>query len=167
MHSLIALLLQGEKMAAVFDAKPAWRERWKLDEQGVIRVRKSVTRAASSLPALIMFALAPRQEQALFGVSGWDFTLLLLVVLAVVAMVGLLTSLRTWTLLTLAAIGVAIIARSTGGTSATWAPGYSFMWTNSLPAITPRLAGLIAGSAMIAASLPFIGPMVSFVLRRR
>ena len=74
MHALISLCLLGEKMAAAFDAKPGWRERWKLDEQGVIRVTKSVTRAASSLPALVMFALAPRGDQALVA-YGWVLTL--------------------------------------------------------------------------------------------
>ena len=45
MHGIVSLCLGGEKMAALFDAQPAWRQRWKVDEQGVIRVRKSVTRA--------------------------------------------------------------------------------------------------------------------------
>jgi hypothetical protein len=167
MHALVAVCLMGEKMAAVFDAKPAWRERWKLDDQGVIRVRKSVTRAASSLPALIMFALAPRESAALLGVSGWDFTMLVLVLVAVVAVVGLLTSLRTWTLLTLAALGIAVASRALGETSLVWNGATGIDWTMALPPGTLHFAGLLAGVVMAAASLPFLGPMVSFVLRRR
>jgi hypothetical protein len=98
MHALISLCLAGEKMAAVFDAKPQWRERWKLDDQGVLRVRRSVTRAASSLPALVMFALAPRENAGSFAV-GWDLTAIVLGALAIAALIGLLTSLRTWTIL--------------------------------------------------------------------
>ena len=72
-HAIVAACLQGEKMAVLFDAKPDWRNRWKLDDQGVIRVRKSVTRAASSLPALIMFALAPREGQELLAAAAFAF----------------------------------------------------------------------------------------------
>ena len=75
MHGIVSLCLGGEKMAALFDAKPAWRARWKLDDQGVIRVRKSVTRAASSLPALIMFALAPREGQELLALTAFTLAL--------------------------------------------------------------------------------------------
>ena len=116
-HALIALLLQGEKMAAVFDAKPAWRARWKLDDQGVLRVRKSVTRAASSLPALILFALAPREGAGLYAAPWFDFWAILLLGLAIAALFGLLTSRRTWTILSLAAVGVAVLWMSFTSTS--------------------------------------------------
>src|SRR5256885_2069567 len=101
MHALISLCLLGDKMAAAFDAKPGWRERWKLDEQGVIRVKKSVTRAASSLPALVMFALAPREGQELLGLTAFA--------LALVGFGGILAA-RTYGVLSLAAAGVATAA---------------------------------------------------------
>src|SRR4051812_4553073 len=75
MHGIVSLCLGGEKMAALFDAKPAWRARWKLDDQGVIRVRKSVTRAASSLPALIMFARARRGGQEALALPAFALAL--------------------------------------------------------------------------------------------
>src|SRR5579872_4802374 len=53
-HGLIALLLQGEKLAAQFDAKPGWREQLHLDEAGVVKLRHTVTRAAAGLPTMIM-----------------------------------------------------------------------------------------------------------------
>src|SRR6185436_9720780 len=36
MHGLVSGCLLGEKMAACYEAKPEWRARWNLDEQGVI-----------------------------------------------------------------------------------------------------------------------------------
>src|SRR3954471_5892647 len=95
MHGIVSLCLGGEKMAALFDAKPAWRARWKLDDQGVIRVRKSVTRAASSLPALIMFALAPREGQMATALGLSAFAL------ALIGFGGVLAA-RTYGVLTLA-----------------------------------------------------------------
>src|SRR6185503_15609310 len=97
MHALVSVCLMGEKMATLFDAKPAWREKWKLDEQGVIRVRRSVTRAASSLPALVMFALSPCEgpSPTAFGAPMFDLTAWLLAGAAVFALVGFLSTRRT------------------------------------------------------------------------
>lgn len=81
-HGIISLCLQGEKLIAQYDLKPEWREKFHLDEEGVYRVRKTAIRAVSSLPALILYALAPREKMSfdllalmsvgsvLLGVSG-------------------------------------------------------------------------------------------------
>jgi len=170
MHALIAVCLLGEKMAAVFDAKPAWRERWKLDEQGVLRVRKSVTRMASSLPALIMFALAPREGQSLaaFGAPVFDSALLALAAMGLVAMAGFLVTRRTWAVLALGAVGVGVFAKAILGGGHLFSSQMYFD-----PAALPhaacgfQLAGLFAGAMMIAACLPFAYPMARFVLSGR
>ena len=160
MHALVSLCLGGEKMAAIFDAKPAWRARWKLDEQGVIRVRKSVTRAASSLPALIMFALAPREGQELLALTAFT--------LAIVGVGGLLAG-RT--------LGVMAFV---GGAAATAAlvvfghqPDQVFAVYQYAPfggdagaTMTPIL-GVFAAVLLVAAALPFAKPMASYVFRRR
>ena len=160
MHGLVSLCLGGEKMAAIFDAKPAWRARWKLDDQGVIRVRKSVTRAASSLPALIMFALAPREGQELLALTAFA--------LAVAGIGGILAG-RT--------LGVMAFV---GGAAATAAlvvfghePSQVFTVYQYAPfgatagaAMTPYL-GVLASVLLVAAALPFAKPMAAYVLRRR
>lgn len=160
MHAIIALGLGGEKMAALFDAKPAWRERWKLDEQGVIRVRKSVTRAASSLPALIMFALAPREGQGFWlGVAAMS--------LAVGGLGGLLTR-RTWGVFALAGAGAVTAALfAFGGDAQGIAEMYHYSPLGEAGglALTPALGGL-AVLLLCAAALPFVKPMASFVRRR-
>src|SRR4051812_15116403 len=160
MHGLVSVCLGGEKMAAIFDAKPAWRERWKLDEQGVIRVRKSVTRAASSLPALIMFALAPREGQELLGLTAFA--------LALVGFGGILAA-RTYGVITLAAAGVAMAALVVVGHQ----PANIFAVYQYAPfgsdggaTMTPIL-GVVASVLLVAAALPFAKPMAAYVLRRR
>lgn len=160
MHALVSLCLGGEKMAAIFDAKPAWRARWKLDDQGVIRVRKSVTRAASSLPALIMFALAPREGQELLALAAFT--------LAIVGVGGLLAG-RT--------LGVLAFV---GGAAATAAlvvvghePSQIYQVYQYAPfggfagaAMTPWM-GIVAAALLATAALPFARPMAAYVLRRR
>jgi hypothetical protein len=158
-HGLVALGLWGPKMAAVFEAKPGWRQRYKLDDEGVLKVRRSVTRAASSIPALIMFALAPRESAGLVALS-----------LALVGVGGLLL-LRTWGVFALLAAAVAGLMpalshfsgapgsfedaplRVLGSAKELFFPGYA-------------LSGLLAVALLIAAATPFTGSMIRYLRRR-
>jgi len=168
MHGLMSVLLQGEKMAALFDAKPEWREKWKLDEQGVIRVRKSVTRAASSLPALILFALAPRQDQSLYGLPTFDAITMTLAAVALFALVSMLTTRRTWAVMLLGAAGVGLLARAVFSGARLYASGVYFE-----PATVPHadcmlvILGAVGGLFLVSSSLPFVGPMLSYLVRGR
>jgi hypothetical protein len=164
MHGLVALCLMGEKMAAHFEAKPEWRERWNLDEQGVVRVRKSVTRAASSLPALVLFALAPRGEAAAIAVTG----------LAVLGLFGLLEG-RAWGVLTLgasglASLGLALVAAAGG---ASWSGFYAMALQpmGNLVGAPVFLAPAVlvggAGLLLCAAWAPFAGPIARHLTRSR
>jgi hypothetical protein len=167
MHGLISACLAGEKMAAAFDAKPAWRERWKLDEQGVIRVRRSVTRMASSLPALVMFALAPREGSEAFGIASYDLVSYGLFTLAIVGVVGFLASQRTWALFALAAAGVGLTVRSLGATQL-WS-AHSYFDPSAWPyaSCAMHLVGFLGGAVLLTATLPFLGPIARYVLRGR
>lgn len=166
MHGLIALCLAGEKMAAAFDAQPGWRERWKLDEQGVIRVRRSVTRAASSLPALIMFALAPREGSEGFGAAHFDPVAWALLAVATMAVFGLLASRRTVYVLMLGATGVALAVKSLVSGGALYLTG-AYLDPAALPEAQVAMHGfgLFAGVLLVAASLPFLGPIARYVFR--
>jgi hypothetical protein len=64
LHGLIVGLLLGPKMAERYELRPGWRERFNMDDFGVARLGKAVTRGASALPTLILWALAPREEPA-------------------------------------------------------------------------------------------------------
>ena len=160
MHALVSLCLGGEKMAAIFDAKPAWRARWKLDDQGVIRVRKSVTRAASSLPALIMFALAPREGQELFGLAAFA--------LALVGFGGILMA-RTYGVLALGASAAATAALVVFGHEPNQVFAvyqYAPFGSDAGATMTPLL-GVVAAALLVAATLPFARPMAAYLWRRR
>jgi hypothetical protein len=159
MHGLVSLCLGGEKMAALFDAKPAWRARWKLDDQGVIRVRKSVTRAASSLPALIMFALAPREGQELLAISAFT--------LAVVGVGGILAG-RTLGVLAFlggAAATAALVVFGHMPDGVLTVYQYAPFGADAGAVMTPVL-GVLAAVLLVAAALPFAKPMASYLRRR-
>ncbi|HXU73235.1 MAG TPA: hypothetical protein VN947_28145 [Polyangia bacterium] len=160
MHAIVSLCLGGEKMAALFDAKPAWRARWKLDDQGVIRVRKSVTRAASSLPALIMFALAPREGQMLLGLTAFA--------LAIVGFGGVLVA-RTYGVMALGASAAVLAALAIFGAAPSGVYGFftqSVFFAGSDARLMAEL-GAWAPLLLLAATLPFAKPMAAYVLRRR
>jgi hypothetical protein len=157
MHLLVIVCLTGEKMAGLFDAKPGWRERWKLDEQGVVRVRRSVTRAASSLPALIMFALAPRESAAVGAALG------------VVALVGLggLLACRTWGLVALGAAGVMSLAAAVGLPTVALDAQALNLFDAAAPVVAaPGLFAAFAGAMLLAAVAPFARPMLGFLRQR-
>jgi hypothetical protein len=157
MHALISACLAGEKMAATFDAKPAWRERWKLDEQGVIRVRKSVTRTASSLPALIMFALAPREGQQLLGWAAFA--------LVIAGFGGVLVN-RTYGVLALIAGGVMTGALLTAAEPLATSTFFEKQYFIHAGEPTLMAIGVVATVLVLAAVAPFIRPMAVYVLRR-
>jgi hypothetical protein len=74
-----------------------------MDEYGVARLGKAVTRGAASLPTLIMWALAPREGDQMLLLGG------LALLLAVGGLSGLLR-LRTWGLLALSGAAAALMA---------------------------------------------------------
>jgi hypothetical protein len=144
-------------MAALFDAKPGWRERWKLDEQGVVRVRRSVTRAASSLPALIMFALAPRESAALGAAVG---------ILALAGLGGLL-AFRTWGVVALGAAGVMSLAAAVGLPTVALDAQALNLFDAAAPVVAaPGLFAAFAGVMLLAAVAPFVRPMLGFLRQR-
>ena len=145
-------------MAAIFDAKPAWRARLKLDDQGVIRVRKSVTRAASSLPALIMFALAPREGQELLALTAFT--------LALVGIGGILAG-RTLGVLAFVGGAAATVALVVVGPRPARLRGLQHApFSDGGAALMPML-GVLARRAPRRAALPFAKPIAAYVLRRR
>ena len=104
MHLLILAALWGNKMAARYELQTEWRERYGMDEFGVARLGKAVTRGSASLPTLIMWALAPREDQGMLA------QLLPTIAFLVGALgVAAILRLRTWGLLALgAAAGLAL-----------------------------------------------------------
>jgi hypothetical protein len=164
LHAIIALALAGKKMAARYDLQPAWRERYGMDEYGVARLRKTVTRASASLPSVILYCLAPKEPgQALFASAT--------VVAGVLAVAGLasVVRLRTWGLLALAGAAAALFV---GGASAlprfafaglTGAGSWGAAWAYRGLAAGPALPVLLLGAALA----PFALPAARFLAARR
>lgn len=148
-HGAIALFLQGQKLVEQFDAQPGWRERLRLDENGVAKVRHTITRAAASLPTLILMALAPKEGRGE------------LLALAAVGLVGVLW-LRTWGVLLLLGVGLALPALSLH-THAPTAAGHPALLAWPLV----HQLGLFSAAFLCSATVPFLGPIVQFVSGRR
>jgi hypothetical protein len=142
LHALVVLPLAGKSMAAQYDFQESWRQRYRMDELGVARLRKTITRSAASLPSLILWALGPKEGQGmLLSLAALGLTI-----------VGLngVVRLRTWGWLAVAgAAGMAIASDHLGGLSAFELAG-------------PRLASAL----LITAVLPFVLPAVRFLRAR-
>jgi hypothetical protein len=146
LHVTLVVMLLGPKMAARYDLQPGWREHFGMDEFGVARVRKTVTRAAAALPSLIIWALGPKQP------VGHAIMALAVLALGAGGLFGLLR-LRTWGLLALGAgalVALPSLAYVPAGTSAL-ASGLDsdlvFLWIVLGPVL------------LVGAWLPFAGPL--------
>lgn len=150
-HGIIVVFLQGQILTEEFDAKPDWRRALGIDEKSVIRVRHSVTRAAASLPGLIMIALAPS--------DGSEGLFVATLALFGVGIYGLLR-LRTFGVLALLAAGLVL----------PWPVlTHSFHGAAVHPLLSDcflRLAGLSSAGLLVASSLPFLRPVARFLSRR-
>jgi len=84
-HLIIAVFLLGEGMAARYEHSEATAERWNFQEESLMLMRRATLSAGSTLPFLILYALAPRPELAQLAALG----------LGAVGLVALLRG-RTW-----------------------------------------------------------------------
>jgi hypothetical protein len=158
LHALVVTMLLGSKMAARYDLQPGWRQRFGMDEFGVVRLRKAVTRASAALPSLILWALGPRDGQG---------TVLVLVA-AALGVLGLrgLVRLRTWGLLALGASGVSVLlfGHQPSAAAPHWLGGTpdALAMTVASPGTSSALALLL-----LAATLPFASAAVRYVRSMR
>jgi hypothetical protein len=141
MHLAIYLPLLGEGMADRYENRPEWRERYNMDDYGVDRLRRAVKSAATSLPILVFYALAPKQDQAaLVGILA----------LAGLGLLGLVR-LRFWGV---AALGVAMVWSVVTAGSAGLAVTPFF---DGAPLDLSWFGYLAAGALAVAVS-PFVVP---------
>jgi hypothetical protein len=158
LHGLTVVCLMGPKMGALYENRAGWRERYGLDEYGVGKLGKAVTRAAGSLPAIVLWVLQPRDPHD--GGTGSALWTVVAVIAALLAVSGLfeILKLRTWGVLALAAAAVLALL----------APGFHA----AAMALTREggftgIAGMVAWCAddwaalwLAAAVAPFVGPVV-------
>jgi len=153
LHALIVLPLSGQKMAARYDLQEAWRTRYRMDDLGVARLRKTITRASASLPSLILWALGPKTDAAFLGS-------LAAIALTAAGLHGLVR-LRSWGIVALGTAGTLVLAFGHIGAFATQALGAFGPLPQLLELAGPTMAFLF----LTAAVLPFVGPTVRFLRR--
>jgi uncharacterized protein YqgC (DUF456 family) len=153
MHALIIVMLMGKKMAARYDMQPGWREHFGMDEFGVVRLGRAVTRASAALPGLLLWAFAPRQPN-----PEPDFLALGAAGLAMLGMWALLRR-RTWGIFALGGAGAAML-----GLTPPVAHVHSVQSINDglgMMAAAPGFTGAVA-LLLFAATLPFAGAAVRY-----
>jgi hypothetical protein len=153
LHALILAPLSGKSMAARYDLQEAWRERYRMDELAVARLRRTVTRAAASLPSLILWALGPKTEAAFFGS-------LLAIALTVAGLRGVVR-LRSWGILALGSAGVLVAGFGHIGAFARGQVGD----LGALPNLVELAGPTLAFACLVAAVIPFVAPAVRFLKR--
>lgn len=151
-HGVIALFLQGQRLSDEFDAKPAWRKLFGVNDEAVLKVRNAVTRAAASLPTLILIALSPRGEaEGLVAVA--------------LTIGGMWALLRHRTVGVLALCGAAPLAVHAAlvhaPVSVLHVPHLSLSMMSALPGL-----GALAGLFLVAAALPFVRPITQYLRHR-
>ena len=159
LHLIVVVALMGKKMADRYEMQEAWRARYKMDEFGVARLQKTVTRAAATLPSMIFWALAPKEE-GLVAAGALAATALLIVGLR-----GLIR-LRSWGVVALAGAGV--LAGGVAGAAALFAHTCHGMVLGSQISLLSRMecvAAPITVALLAAAVLPFAGATARFLRR--
>jgi hypothetical protein len=150
-HGLVALLLMGNSMGALYENRADWRVRFGLDDEGVKRLRRTVTRAASSLPAIVLFALAPRQDDAA------------IVALCAVLGIGTLLVGRTIGLAGLIAAGAGMVGLAVFH-PAPMMDTHGFL--SPMTSTVPQFLAVYAAVALFASVGPFVGPVGRFLRGR-
>jgi hypothetical protein len=165
LHGIVVLALLGKKMAAQYDMQEAWRQRYGMDEFGVARLRKTVTRAAASLPSLILWALGPKEgqgESLLLTAAG--IGTLLTAALALRHLIQLRTA--GWIMLAGACVSLWLL----GSTPASLTFSVPSLHLLGPVAYAPALVGVplfLATMFLTMATLPFSLPVLRFLTRRQ
>jgi hypothetical protein len=69
-HLAVMIFLAGEGMAAKYEFSPETQERYHFEPETLAMLRRAVKSAGSTLPFLILYALAPRNEANLLAWSA-------------------------------------------------------------------------------------------------
>ena len=172
LHGLCVVLLLGKRMSALYDLQEDWRKRFGMDEHGVARLRKTVTRTAASLPSVILWALGPKDPG-----QGMGHTLFAVGV-GVLAVGGLaaVLRLRTWGLVAIGSAAVALVLHSGFHARLPEYRGAIPFLTEvttaralgGLPGLVTLLAltSAVAGAALLISVAPFLRPVVRHLRRR-
>jgi hypothetical protein len=149
-HLAVALFLSGEGMAAKYEYSEAAAERWNLQEESIILMRRAVKSAGSTIPILILYALGPRPELMQYAALAFG----------VVGLVGLLRG-RTWGVLALGTAGlIPLVLWFLGQHSA----GYLLTSPVGYPVVSGQIVQLLAAAMLIIPAI-YAGRMLAYLRR--
>jgi hypothetical protein len=149
-HLAVAVLLLGEGMAARYEHSEATAERWNFQEESLILMRRAVKSAGSTIPFLILYALAPRPEALQLVALG----------LGVTGLWGLLRG-RTWGALAMGGAGLIAAAHAFGLLGAP-PVGYLLLAPEGGPVVFGPVVALLAAGTLLV-PLMLVRPMVRFL----
>jgi hypothetical protein len=149
-HLLIAVSLMGEGMAAKYEHSERTQEKWNFQEESLLLMRRAIKSAGSTLPFLILYALAPRGEMLQFATLG----------LGLAGLYGLLRA-RTWGPVALGGAGALALA---DGIGLFGAPTVGYLLLSTEGPMVYGYVGILAGALLIIPAL-FAGPMIRFLRR--
>jgi len=145
-HLAIAVFLLGEGMAARYEHSETTAERWNFQEESLLLMRRATLSAGSTIPFLILYALAPRADIIQLGALG----------LGVAGLFAVLAR-RTWGAIAMGGAGLLALGDAAGLFGATpsgyllLSPGSgvvihgaAFAWLAALALLVP--AGLVPAS---------------------
>jgi len=175
LHGLIVLLLLGKRMAALYDLQEGWRQRYAMDEFGVARLRKTVTRSAASLPSMILWALGPKEPGQSLLHAGF---LWVAVGLGAWGLLGILR-LRAWGVLALGASALALLVHggahvipevgmnAAGDLSVLFGVFFQPVWgfNPGMVALVTLFGTLVPATLLVAALFPLATPTWRFLRR--
>jgi hypothetical protein len=147
-HTGISLLLWGDSMSKNFDGQLAWRERFHLDENATHRLGRAVIRASVSLPFMLLYALAPRQDASFLALAALG--------LAGTGMWAMIR-MRTWGLVAMAGAAVISVAAI---------PGHDVAMVSSSVGINLPALATVAGLMLTASLAPFASPVARWLSGR-
>ena len=150
-HLGASLVLWGSSMASAFDGRPDWRARFHLDDNGTSKLGKAVIRAGVSLPYVIMYALAPKEDMSSALLAAGSGAL-------AVAGVWALIRMRSW--------GVFALVGAAAGVIATLSAGPDVVTVSSQYRLDVGLMGAAAAALLLFAAAPFARPMLDYLRRR-
>ena len=142
-HLFATAALWGSAMSVPYDGQTAWREKFHMDENAVLRLGRSVMRAGVSLPFVLLYAFAPKPDDATLVVS-------LLALGLAVGGLRALVQMKTWGVLALGGAGVLLAGVATAHAA------------EGVLALPPMIAGLL----LLAATAPFASPIARSLARR-
>ncbi|MFO0635986.1 MAG: hypothetical protein U0168_24365 [Nannocystaceae bacterium] len=153
-HLAISVMLLGEGMAARYEHSEATAERWNFQEVSLLLMRRATLSAGSTIPFLILYALAPRPDAlqlAAFAAGA-------------IGLWGLLRG-RTWGALALGGAGLTALAHALGLLGPV-PVGYLLLTPTGGPIVYGQAFALLAATVLLV-PLALAPAMIRFARQRR